>query len=162
MGVLTPVIEIATLAVFYPGQDLPLRRAIALELIGNDDPRDILTALEQLTEKLLRRLLIAAALHQNVEHVVVLVDGTPQVMALAIDRQEDFIQMPFVSRARPSVLQLIGVVLPKLQTPLADGLVRHSDAALKQELLYVAVAQREAIIQPDSRLMISPGKRWFW
>ncbi len=33
MGVLTPVIEIATLAVFDPGQYLPLGRAIILEFI---------------------------------------------------------------------------------------------------------------------------------
>ena len=35
MRVLTAVVQIATLAVFDPGQDLALRRAVALELIGN-------------------------------------------------------------------------------------------------------------------------------
>jgi hypothetical protein len=63
--------------------------------------------------------------------------------------RKDYFQMPFIPGARPSALQLIGVVLPKLQTPLADGLVRHIDAALKQELLHVAVALREAIVEPD-------------
>src|SRR5215813_13901316 len=42
MRVLTAVVEIATLAVFDPGEDLALRRAVALELIGNDDPRHVL------------------------------------------------------------------------------------------------------------------------
>src|SRR5262249_8006834 len=42
MGVFTPVVEIATLAVFDPGQDLALRRAVALELIGNNDPWHVL------------------------------------------------------------------------------------------------------------------------
>jgi site-specific DNA recombinase len=54
--------------------------------------------------------------------------------------RKDYFQMPLVARSRPSVLELIGIRLPKLQTPLADGLVRHIDAALKQELLHVAVA----------------------
>src|SRR5215510_15090905 len=49
-------------------------------------------------------------------------------------------QMPLVPWLGASTLQLIGIVLPKLQTPLADGLVRHLDAALTQELLHVAVA----------------------
>jgi len=40
--------------------------------------------------------------------------------------------------------------LPKLQTPLADGLVGHVDAALEQEFLHVTIAQREAIIEPDA------------
>src|SRR5215813_1583595 len=69
MGVLTPVIEIATLAVFDPGQYLPLGRAITLELIRDDHPWHVLQTLEQLAEKLLRRVLIASVLHENVKHV---------------------------------------------------------------------------------------------
>ena len=45
MRVLTAVVEIATLAV-YSGEDLTLRRAVALQLIRDDDPRDIPQALE--------------------------------------------------------------------------------------------------------------------
>ena len=71
-------------------------------------------------------------------------------MPLAIDGQKDLIQVPLVTWLGASVLQLIGVVLPKFQTPLADGLMGHVDATLEQEFLHVAVAQREAIIQPDA------------
>jgi hypothetical protein len=106
-----------------PGQDFPFGRAVALELIRNDDPRHVLQALEQLAEKLLRRLLVAAALHQDIEHVIVLVDSAPQVMALAIDGQKDLVEVPLVPWLGASTLQLIRVVLPKLQTPLADGWV---------------------------------------
>src|SRR5262245_29682803 len=150
MGVLTPVIEIATLAMLHPGQDLALRRTVALQLVRNDDARHVLQALQQLTEKLLRRLLVAAALHEDIEDVVVLVDGAPEVMALTIDGQKDLIQVPLVTWLGASVLQLIGVRLPKLETPLANSLMGHRDAALEQDLLHVAVAQREAIIEPDA------------
>src|SRR5256884_9886756 len=50
MRVLTAVVEIATLAVFDPGQDLALRRAVALQLIRADDPQYIPHALEQLAK----------------------------------------------------------------------------------------------------------------
>src|SRR5262249_17661509 len=50
MRILTPVVQIATLAVFDPGQELPLRRAVALELIRDDDAGHVLQPLEQLTE----------------------------------------------------------------------------------------------------------------
>src|SRR5215813_4578856 len=60
MGVHTPVIKIATLAVFDPGQDLTLGRAITLYFIRDDDPWHVLQALEQLAEKLLRRVFIAS------------------------------------------------------------------------------------------------------
>src|SRR5262249_33170982 len=65
MGVLTPVIERATLAMFHPGQDLPFYRAITLALVCDDHPWHVLQALEQLAKELLRRVLVAAALHQG-------------------------------------------------------------------------------------------------
>src|SRR5215471_17392962 len=79
-------------------------------------------------------------------------------MAFTIDGQEDFVKMPFVPWLGTSMLQLIRVVLPELQTPLADGLVGHRDAALEQDLLHIAVAQREAIIEPDAMADDLTGK----
>jgi len=58
-------------------------------------------------------------------------------------------QVPFVAWLRASVPQLISVVLPKLQTPLADGFMGDVDPALEQQLLHLAVTQREAVIEPD-------------
>jgi hypothetical protein len=60
------------------------------------------------------------------------------------------VEVPLVPWLGASTLQLIRVVLPKLPTPLADGLVGHINAALEQELLHVAVASREARVQPDA------------
>ena len=149
MRVLTPVIEIPTLAMLHAREDLALGRAIALQFIGDDHARHVLQPLEQLAKELLRRVLIAAALHQDIEDIVVLIHRAPQVMALAIDRKEHFIQVPLIARARTPPSQPIGVVLPKLPTPLADGFVGHRDAAFEQELFHVAVAQGEAIVEPD-------------
>ena len=39
--------------------------------------RGLAQAFEELLEELLRRLLVAAALYQDIEHVVVLIDGPP-------------------------------------------------------------------------------------
>src|SRR6187397_422930 len=71
-------------------------------------------------------------------------------MAFTIDGEKHLIQVPLVPWLGASMLQLIGVVLPKFQTPLTDGFMGDVDAALTQELLHVAVAQREAIIEPDA------------
>jgi hypothetical protein len=48
MGVLTPVVEVTTLAMFDPRQALPLRRPVALELIRDDHPWRILEPFKQL------------------------------------------------------------------------------------------------------------------
>ena len=71
-------------------------------------------------------------------------------MAFTIDGEKHLIQGPLVPWLGASVLQRIGVVLPKLPTPLADGLVGHRDTALEQDLLHVAVTQVKAIVEPDA------------
>jgi hypothetical protein len=149
MEVLTPVIEIATLAMCHPGQDLPFGRAITLELVRDDHPRHVLQAFEQLTKKFLCRCLVPPALHQDVEDMIVLIDRAPEILALPMNHQQHFVQGPCVAWLGASTLQPIRVVLPKLQTPLADGLVRHIDTAFKQQLLHIGIAQGGAIVQPD-------------
>src|SRR3712207_6728637 len=102
---------------FHPWQDLTLRCTVALQLVRNDHTWHIHQTLEQLTKELLRRLLVPPTLHQDIEDVVVLIHGSPQVMALAVDGQKHLVEMPFVPRPRPSTPQLVGVILTELQTP---------------------------------------------
>ena len=76
-----------------------------------------------------------------------LIHGSLQRVPVAVDRQEDLVQRPFISRLRAP--PPIGVVLPKRVTPLAARFMRHGDTAFAQEFLYIAVAQGEAIREPD-------------
>jgi len=46
------------------------------QLVSDNDPRDALQTPEQLAKELLRCTLISPRLHQDVEHLSVLVDGT--------------------------------------------------------------------------------------
>ena len=71
-------------------------------------------------------------------------------MPLTLNGEKHLIQVPLVARSRMPVAELIGVGLPKLPTPLTDGFMGYGDATLEQELLHVAIAQGEAIIEPDS------------
>jgi hypothetical protein len=99
MGVLRTVIEIPVLAVLYTWQEFSLRRAIAFELIRDEDLGHVDQALEEFAEKLLRRLLVPAALDENIQHVAVLVHGAPEIMTFAVDGEEYLIQVPFVARS---------------------------------------------------------------
>src|SRR5919202_780845 len=150
MRVLGTVVEVPMLAVLHSRQDLPLCSPITLQFIRNDHSGDILTAFEQLAEKLLRGLLIPAALHQNVEYVAVLIHCPPQVVAFFVNGNAHLIQVPFVTRTRTAPTQCLRIGLAALPAPFADGFVRDDDAADAQEFFYVAVTQREAKIQPDS------------
>src|SRR5262245_27405661 len=71
-------------------------------------------------------------------------------MPLTIDCYEDLVQMPCVAGLRPPPSQPIGIVLPKLPTPWTDGCMGHRDAALEQQFFPIAIAQGEAIREPDS------------
>jgi hypothetical protein len=133
MGVLRAVIEVAVLAMFHPRQNLPLCGTIALELVRDDHPWGILTSLKELPKELLGRCFVAAALHQDIEHSPVLIHGPPEIMALPIDREEHFIQVPLVTRLRASASELIGMRLAKFPTPLTDRLIGGLNLAKVEE-----------------------------
>jgi hypothetical protein len=67
MRVLAPVVEIAALTMFHPWQDLAFGGTVALELIRDDHPWHVLQSFAQLAKELLRGLLIAPALYQDME-----------------------------------------------------------------------------------------------
>ena len=73
VGVLGPMIQIAVVAAFDTGGHLPFRGAVALELVRDDHPWDILTPLEELPKELLGGLLVASALDQDSEDSAVLI-----------------------------------------------------------------------------------------
>ena len=82
VGVLRSIIQVAVLSMFDTGQYLAHRSTIAPQLIRDDDSRDVCQSLEQLAEELLGRVRVSPALHQNIEHVPLLVHRTPEIMAL--------------------------------------------------------------------------------
>jgi hypothetical protein len=148
--VLRTVVEVPMLTVLDTREPLALRRAIALELLRHEPPGDVLTAFEELAEELLGRLLVAPPLHEDVEHYAVLIHRPPQRVPFLVDRDEHFVQMPLVTRPGTPATALIRILLPELPAPLAHGFVRHEDPTDEQQLFHIAVAEREAEIEPDS------------
>ena len=94
MGVLTPMIEVATLPVVHPWPYLACSATVAFELIRHDDAWHTPQALEQPAKALFRGLRMVLTLHQDIPDMVVLIDGPPQVMAFAVNGQNQFIHMP--------------------------------------------------------------------
>jgi hypothetical protein len=126
-----------------------MRGLIACQLVGDNHPRHIPQTLEQFMEKPLGCFGVSPRLHQDVEHVAVLVNRTPQIAPLAIDLDEHLIEVPFVARAGSARAQLVGVVLSECGTPGADRLVGDHHPAGQQQFLNVAQAQRKPVIQPQ-------------
>jgi hypothetical protein len=135
----------------------------------DDDSWDVLAPFQELAKECLRSLRIASALYQDVQDRPVLIYRPPEIVALALDRQKHLIQVPFVAWLRTSAPQLIGIGLPELPAPLADGLICDDDSTGKQHFFHIAVAQAKTEVQPDTMaddlgretvVLVAVGEYW--
>jgi hypothetical protein len=150
MGVLRPVVHRAVLPVFHAEQNRPLSGLVALQLSGDDDPGDIPAPVEELAEECLGRVLVPPTLHQNIEDVPVLIHGPSEIVALAMNREQDLIEVPHVARPRAPAPELIGIGLAEFPTPFMERLLGDDDAAREQEFFDIPVAEAEAEVQPHT------------
>ena len=137
---------------------LALGRTITFQFIRDADARHVLQPLEELTAELLCRLPVPPTLYQDVEDVGLRSASAPKGMPLTMDGEEHLIQVPLVTRLRAPAPHAIGILLAKLPTPLADGFMGHHHAALEQQFFHIAIAQGEAVLEPDSMTDDFTGK----
>ena len=121
MRVLGPVVQIPRPPVGHRRHQLAVRHLVAGELVGDDHTPHVPQALEEFAEELLGGQRVSARLHQDVKHIAVLVDRTPQVPLCAVDLHKHLIQVPLIAGAWAPPAQLVGVGLPELGTPGPDG-----------------------------------------
>ena len=149
MRVLCSIVRIAAFPVLDIRQKLALRDAVAAQLVGDEDARHILQTLQQPLEEALRRPGIAAGLDQNIKYDAVLIDGAPEIVQLALDPNEDFVQVPFVTRPGPTPAKIVREARAELQAPSPDALVGDDHATLRQDQLDITKAQTEYVVEPN-------------
>jgi hypothetical protein len=123
------VVDPLVLTMFNAGHDLRLGGSVAFEFVRDQHARHVTKPLEQFAKEALRRLPVASALHENIKRGAVLVHRSPQVMALALDGQHDFVQMPFIAALGQAAAQFVCVLLTKLQCPLTNRFKGDEEAA---------------------------------
>ncbi len=79
---------------------------------------------------------------------MVLVILTVQTIS-SFDRDEDLVEMPFITGFGAALAQCIRVGLSELQAPLAYCLVGHRDTAFCQQFFDITAAEGEPKIEPD-------------
>jgi hypothetical protein len=135
-GVQPPV-----LAMLNPGHDIPLCRAAAGELVGDHDAWRPHLLLQQFAKEPLGRLLVAAALDEDVEHDA----------GLSTARHNQCFTPPILSTTSSRChlsTDLVGELLAEFARPLPYSFVADDDATRGQQLLHHPEAKREAEIQP--------------
>jgi hypothetical protein len=130
-------------------QDRSTGSTIALQLVGDDPEWLLALTAQQSAKEPLGCTLIAAGLQQNIDDITILIDGTPKILLLAVDSDEEFVQIPSITEASPFLLKTSRIVGSEFPAPLSDGFVRNNDSAFGQKTFHITEAQTEAMIDPN-------------
>ena len=136
-------------AVHHGRHDRAVRRRVAAQFIGDEPPRYPALVFQQLPKEARGGLPVASRLHEDVDHVAVLVHGAPQILPSALDRHEQLVQIPGVAHPPASAPQPPRVVGSEGLAPLPDRLVGDGDPAFGEKILDISKAEPKAVVQPD-------------
>ena len=139
-----------------------MRCTVASQLVGDQPPGLVSLTFQQLSEEAFSRTPIAARLDEDVDHVAVLVNRTPEIVLLTPDVHEEFIQVPRIAQATLSPLEPTRILRTELPTPLSDGFVGDQDPPLCQEIFDITEAQAKAMVEPDSVADYLRGNLYPW
>lgn len=98
VGIRRPIVQAFVRTMRDTWHDLSLCRVVGSKLISDHHPRCPTLALQQPAHQASGCLGIAIALNKNLKDEAVLIDGTPQPVLLATDRNHSLIRMPFIAK----------------------------------------------------------------
>jgi hypothetical protein len=93
-------------------------------------------------------LFVATTLHQNINRVAVLIDGTPQMLALPLNGDKDFVAMSRIAKAALPFFECSSIVRPKLLTPWPNRFIRDGDPTFDEEFFDFTKAEAEPMVEP--------------
>jgi hypothetical protein len=96
-------------------------------------------------------------LNQDIQHLAVTIDSTPQIHAFAIDGDKHLVKMPSPIWSGSRASKLVCISQTELYRPAPDALVGDIYAALGEKVFDIPEAQGKPEIQPDGVL----NDRWW-
>ena len=106
MGVFSAIV-LSEAPIMRAGEaQLPERRAIGAQLVGDQQLRCEALFLEQLAHQPECRLRISPTLNEHVEDLALVVDGAPQVHLFPVDPDDHLVEVPSRARAGAALPQL--------------------------------------------------------
>ena len=93
-------------------------------------------------------LSITVFLQEDVKHGALFIHRPPEPVFDSTNGNVHLIQMPPGTPTGFPVTSFLSQEWGEFDVPLAQGLVTDDHPALKQQLLHVSLAEREALIQP--------------
>jgi hypothetical protein len=104
-------------AVFDIRHDQAPGGGVGAEFVGYDPLWRTLLFAQKPCQQSPRGLCVPVDLHDFVEHVSVLINGAPEIALLAMDGDDDFVEMPNVVAAWRLSLQAAGVIGAEFDRP---------------------------------------------
>ena len=98
VGDFRPIVLVKLGTVDDRRHDRPVRHAVASQLVGDQPPGRATLTLQQLTEEAFGGAGVSPSMNQDIKHITVLINGTPEILSSTLDRDEDFVEMPRVAQ----------------------------------------------------------------
>ena len=144
MRILRPIVEPFVLAMLDREPGTPARSAIGTELVGDQDTRSASLSADELAHQPLGGMLVTTALDQSIQRETVLIDGTPEPVLVAADRDDDLIQVLFVAELGRAPADRPDKIPSEFLGPAPDGLMADDDAPGGQQAFDHAQAEWKA------------------
>ena len=122
---------------------------VASELVSHQRTWNSALPFLQLTEEALGCLSISPLLNEDVQGIAILVDSSPQILASALNRDENLIEEPRVAKCSLSSPHRSRVRRTEFPAPLPDGLIGDDYPTLSEQILDITKAQSESVIEPN-------------
>jgi len=114
------------------------------------------------SEKPFRFPVIAGSLHYQIKDIGILIDYTPEFVALALNGDKEFVDVPRVAYPPLAFLELAGMVRSNLPAPITKGFIWEGDTTSGQQLFNLTETQTKVVVQPDGRADDLRGKTVTW
>ena len=119
------------------------------QLVGGESARRIALTLQCLSKEPLGGVGITSLLCEDVDHITILIDGSPKIMDLPEDGDGGFVDTPGVAERALSALEPSAEIGTELQIPAANRLVRYLNTPFGKDIFDISEVQVESMIQPD-------------
>ena len=149
MRILRPIVCAQALLVPSRQSHCGLCRAVRAKLIGDQNIRRQALFLKQLAHEFHGCSLVAPPLHKEVENLAFVVNRAPEPELPAPDHYGHLIEMPSRCWPRTPAAKLSSERRPEFQYPSPHRFVGDIQSALREQILDVAITERETHIKPN-------------
>ena len=149
MRILSPIVCTQALVVASRQSQFGLRCGIRTQPVSYQHVRREAVLFEQLAHQFHGCSLVSPWLHQQIENLAFVVDRAPQPEPPARNRHGHLVEMPPRRWPWASMAKLSGEQRPEFQNPSSHRFVGDIQTALGEQILDVAIAEREADIEPN-------------